>query len=83
MTSLSMRGFSETGQWYKGNLHCHTTNSDGRLTPAEAVELFRSHGYHFLCLSDHDLYSDYRPSFNRGDFILLPGPDLGMQQHCP
>jgi hypothetical protein len=73
MTSLSMRGFSETGQWYKGNLHCHTTNSDGCLTPAEAVELFRSHGYHFLCLSDHDLYSDYRPSFNRGDFILLPG----------
>ncbi len=73
MNSLSMRGFSETGQWYKGNLHCHTTNSDGRLTPAEAVELFRSHGYHFLCLSDHDLYSDYRPSFNRGDFILLPG----------
>lgn len=73
MNSLSMRGFSETGQWYKGNLHCHTTNSDGCLTPAEAAELFRSHGYHFLCLSDHDLYSDYRPSFNRGDFILLPG----------
>ena len=73
MNSLSMRGFSETGQWYKGNLHCHTTNSDGRLSPAEAAELFRSHGYHFLCLSDHDLYSDYRPSFNRGDFILLPG----------
>ena len=50
-----------------------TTDSDGCLSPAQAVELFRSHGYHFLCLSDHDIYSDYRSRFNREDFILLPG----------
>ena len=25
--------FSETGNWYKGNLHSHTTNSDGKLNP--------------------------------------------------
>ena len=31
--------FSEEGQWYKGNLHSHTTNSDGRLKPEEAVKL--------------------------------------------
>jgi hypothetical protein len=23
--------FLTKGQWYKGNLHTHTTNSDGRL----------------------------------------------------
>ena len=73
MNPLSICGFSKTGQWYKGNLHCHTTDSDGCLSPAQAVELFRSHGYHFLCLSDHDIYSDYRSRFNREDFILLPG----------
>lgn len=26
--------FSEKGSWFKGNLHSHTVNSDGRLTPA-------------------------------------------------
>ena len=25
-----MEGFSKEGNWYKGNLHCHTTDSDGR-----------------------------------------------------
>ena len=28
--------FSEKGSWFKGNLHSHTVNSDGRLTPAQS-----------------------------------------------
>lgn len=67
------RGFSGEGDWYKGNLHSHTTSSDGKLTPAEAVELYREHGYSFLCFSEHDLYTDRRPEFDREDFIILPG----------
>lgn len=65
--------FPENGQFYKGNLHSHTTNSDGHLTPEEAVALFKSQGYHFLCLSEHDRYTDYRAQFNTDDFIILPG----------
>ena len=38
-------GFKEEGNWYKGNLHSHTVDSDGCLTPGEAVELFAEHGY--------------------------------------
>lgn len=67
------RGFTEKGSWYKGNLHSHTTNSDGRLGPEEAVKLYRSQGYHFLCFSEHDLYTDNRAQFNCEDFIILPG----------
>lgn len=33
-----------TGKWYKGNLHCHTTNSDGSLTPGQVVDLYRKYG---------------------------------------
>lgn len=58
---------------YKGNLHSHTTNSDGCLTPAEAVTAFRERGYQFLCLSEHDLFTDYSGEFDREDFIILPG----------
>lgn len=65
--------FAETGQWYKGNLHSHTTNSDGRLKPEEAVKLYKSYGYHFMCLSEHDVYTDLRKQFDCEDFILLPG----------
>lgn len=66
-------GFTREGTWYKGNLHSHTTNSDGKLRPEESVELFKEHGYNFLCFSDHDLYTDYRSEFDGEDFIILPG----------
>ncbi len=65
-------GFKEGGNWYKGNLHSHTVDSDGCLTPVEAVELFRKNGYSFLGISDHDVYSDYSEQFNRDDFIIIP-----------
>ena len=66
-------GFTEKGNWYKGNLHSHTTNSDGKLTPLEAVADYKERGYHFICLSEHDLYTDYRNNYNMEEFILLPG----------
>lgn len=37
------------GSWFKGNLHSHTVNSDGRLTPAQSAAYYREHGYSFIC----------------------------------
>lgn len=65
--------FAEEGKWYKGNLHSHTTNSDGKMTPEEAVKLYKNYGYHFMCLSEHDFFTDLRAQFDCEDFILLPG----------
>ncbi len=50
--------FRKKGRWYRGNLHSHTTESDGKLTPTEVVEFYRSRGYDFLCLTDHEKVSD-------------------------
>ena len=36
------------------DLHCHSTISDGRLTPAEVARLARSNGCTMLALTDHD-----------------------------
>lgn len=66
-------GFKNCGNWYKGNLHSHTTISDGMLTPEQNVKLYQDHGYHFLCLSEHDIYTDHRAQFNQDNFIILPG----------
>lgn len=41
-------------RWYKGNTHTHTLNSDGDSTPDEVVSWYRSHGYQFLVLTDHN-----------------------------
>lgn len=48
-----MKVFEEGGRFYKGNLHAHTTRSDGRLTPEECVQGFKDHGYDFLGITDH------------------------------
>jgi hypothetical protein len=45
-------------RWYKGNLHMHTFWSDGRAFPEEAVEWYRSRGYSFVGLSDHNVFQD-------------------------
>ena len=73
MRFQNQEGLPKEGRQYKGNLHSHTTNSDGHLTPEESVALFRAHGYHFLCLSEHDRYTDLREPFNTEDFLILPG----------
>ncbi len=41
------------GRFFRGNLHCHSSRSDGLLGPEEVVAAYRDAGYDFLCLSDH------------------------------
>jgi hypothetical protein len=38
----------------RGNLHAHSTCSDGRLTPREVVRAYADLGYDFVALTDHD-----------------------------
>jgi len=42
------------GNWYKGNLHTHTINSDGDSSPDEVVRWYKEHRYQFLVLTDHN-----------------------------
>ena len=66
--------FQCPGNWYRANLHAHTTNSDGDLSPADCAEFYRHAGYHILAITDHwhvtDLASD------RPDFLIIPGAEL-------
>lgn len=48
----------EGRQWYKGNTHTHTLWSDGDAAPEVSVSWYKKKGYHFLCLSDHNVLSD-------------------------
>ncbi len=43
------------GKFYKANLHCHSTYSDGRLTPAELKEIYKERGYSIIAYTDHDI----------------------------
>ncbi len=38
----------------KGNLHTHTSHSDGALFPDEIVRVYADLGYDFVAITDHD-----------------------------
>lgn len=58
--------------WYKGNLHTHTTDSDGEHTPEEVVRRYRDRGYDFIAITDHHRYSDYQAQYGDDRFLILP-----------
>lgn len=76
--------FDKPGRFYRGNLHTHSTRSDGGLSPAEVVAAYRDHGYDFLAITDHFLESYGFPitdtrEFRTTGFTTL----LGAELHAP
>ena len=79
--------FTSAAGVFRGNLHGHSTHSDGQNSPADVVRLHREAGYDFTCLSEH-LWTDPRFSaptiidataFDSADFITIISAEL----HCP
>ncbi|MXZ25228.1 MAG: phosphotransferase [Caldilineaceae bacterium SB0665_bin_21] len=76
--------FGLSGNWYRGNLHTHSTRSDGRTSPAEVCAHYRAHGYDFISLTDHfrERYqfpiTDTTP-YRTDDFTTI----LGAELHAP
>jgi hypothetical protein len=79
-----LQAFEAPGRFWRGNIHGHSTNSDGRLDPEEVCRRYRDQGYDFISLTDH-----FRPNFNfpvsdtrpyRGNgFTTI----LGAEVHAP
>jgi predicted metal-dependent phosphoesterase TrpH len=68
--------FGQKGHWYKGNLHVHTTNSDGEYSPQATVDFYAKAGYDFLAISDHSRLTDPDDVDGRG-MVLLPAVEFG------
>ena len=62
----------------RGNVHTHTTKSDGSASPADVALWYKSHGYRFLSITDHNVRID--PDSLRGiesdGFVLIPGDGI-------
>jgi hypothetical protein len=65
-----MKLFNEQYGWYKGNLHTHTTISDGKKTPEECLKIYEDQGYDFISLTDHWAIAD---NPGNADILVLKG----------
>ncbi len=76
--------FDKPGRFWRGNLHTHSTASDGRLSPEAVCQFYQQHGYDFVAITDHFLdhygfpITDTRP-YRTATFTTL----LGAELHTP
>ena len=73
--------FERPGQFYRGNLHTHSTRSDGALDPDEVCRRYRAEGYDFISLTDHFMGPFEYPivdttPYRTDDFTTILGAEL-------
>lgn len=80
----SLSPFSLPGRFWRGNIHTHSNQSDGKLSSDQVVEAYKNAGYDFLQLSEHFIshynwpINDTR-KFRSNDFTTL----IGVELHAP
>ena len=69
--------------WYRGNTHTHTLNSDGDSTPEEVTRWYRENGYQFLVLTDHNYLTNVdglnATQGAREKFLIIKGEEVTEQ----
>ncbi len=63
---LSVYGFyrAEKAVFWKGNMHAHSFWSDGNTFPEEVAHWYKSQGYHFLAVTDHNILQEGEKWYN-------------------
>lgn len=62
--------------WLRGNLHTHTTVSDGDFEPAAIIAEYERRGYDFLALSDHDALVNHFDFQGATGMTLIPADEI-------
>lgn len=71
----------EATTFQKGNIHTHTTWSDGDHAPQDVYRWYRDHGYNFLAITDHNSLTDpaiFRLLELKKKFIMITGEEVTM-----
>lgn len=78
---MPTRFFTAPGRFHRGNLHCHSTESDGVYSPQEVCRRYQAEGYDFIALTDHFIGKfDYPITDTKhcrnADFTTILGAEL-------
>ena len=66
-------------KFYRGNMHCHSTLSDGYFTPDQLKQIYKSRGYSFLAITDHE-HINNNSYLDDEDFITITGGEFAIKQ---
>lgn len=74
--------FQNNKNIYKANLHCHTTLSDGLLTPEEIKEAYKAKGYSIVAYTDHNVLKNHS-YLNDDGFLAINSCEVDVAQNIP
>jgi len=69
----------QSGQFYKANLHMHTTISDGQMTPIETKEKFMEQGYSIVAFTDHEIMVPH-PELTDDKFLAITSTEIAIDE---
>ena len=70
---------NESFGYYKADLHCHSTVSDGSKTPEELKRDYMAHGYSVIAYTDHDAFLMHNDLTDE-NFVALNGYEMGINE---
>ena len=69
-----------TQRFFKANLHCHSTNSDGALSVAQLKEAYKKRGYSIVAFTDHEHLID-NSAFDDENFLTLTSCEIAIKEN--
>ena len=69
----------QNGHFFKANLHCHSTFSDGKRTPEELKEEYMARGYSAIAFTDHNVFIPHNELTDER-FVALNGMELDVKE---
>ncbi|HOK38100.1 MAG TPA: CehA/McbA family metallohydrolase [Bacteroidales bacterium] len=67
-------------RYYKAQMHCHSTNSDGNYTPQELVEKYKNSGYEIIMITDHN-YLTLSSEVNVPGVLIIQSEEITFDRH--
>ena len=73
--------FPNAGTWLKGNIHSHTTRTDGLCPPDKQIQDYCDQGYDFLSITDHNVVDSHQLGKDV-DICIIPGWERDIRHNA-
>lgn len=77
---LQLHATAQNYRYYKAQMHCHTINSDGSLSPNQVVYQYKNRGYEVLFITDHNVMTDAE-FMSEPTFLCINSEEISFQKH--
>ncbi|MBQ9797623.1 MAG: PHP domain-containing protein [Clostridia bacterium] len=68
--------------FYKANMHLHTTLSDGKMTPEEVKAAYKAEGYSIIAFTDHEVIVDQK-ALRDESFLPITSLEVSFSEKDP